>query len=229
MIEIRRSTDRGSTRLDWLESRHSFSFGHYDDPAHMGFRALRVVNEDFIAPGRGFGLHPHRDMEILTFVLSGVLTHRDDLGSRGVIGPGAVQRMTAGTGVFHSEINASPDEVLRLLQVWIRPEARSLEPSWEERRFASEFRLVASRDGREGSLRVNADVSVYRGRVTEGETAKLSLAPDRAAWAFVSDGRVEVAGATLSAGDAVAITDEPEITLRATRDSELLLFDLAPC
>ncbi len=227
MIEIRRSEDRGKTRFDWLDSRHSFSFGEYRDPQHMGFRALRVINDDSIAAGAGFGMHPHRDMEILTFMRSGSLAHRDSMGNGAVIRPGDVQRMTAGTGVTHSEVNPSNDEAAQLLQVWIEPETLDLEPSWEQESFGEDWQLVASRDGREGSLRVHQDVSVHRGRIAAGTSVVRALAPGRFAWLHVAEGRVSVAGHELEGGDGIAVSDESEIRIEAITDSDVLLFDLS--
>lgn len=233
MIQIRRGDDRGRTRLDWLDSRHTFSFGGYRDPQHMGFRALRVLNEDVVAPGRGFGLHPHRDMEILTFVLSGRLEHRDSQGGHGILSHGDVQRMTAGTGIVHSETNPSPNAPVHLLQVWILPDRSGLEPGYEQRTFRSpagetgKLRLVASPDGRDGSLALHPDASVWVGSLPAGEGTVLPIAPDRHAWLQVSKGELDAGGAALSAGDGLAASGEREIRLDATSPSEILFFDLA--
>lgn len=227
MIEIRRSEDRGRSRTDWLKSRHSFSFGDYRDPAQMGFRRLRVINDDVIAPDSGFGMHPHRDMEILTFVQAGTLEHRDSLGNGSVIRPGDVQRMTAGTGVRHSERNPSPDESTRLLQVWIEPDSLGLAPSYEQRTFSGPWRLVASRDGRDESLTVHQDVDVYQGRLEAGALQSYALRAARHAWIQVASGELEIAGHPLSAGDALALIEEEKIEIRAITSSQLLLFDLA--
>jgi redox-sensitive bicupin YhaK (pirin superfamily) len=227
MIAIRPSEDRGRTRFGWLDSRHSFSFGDYRDPRHMGFRALRVINDDVIAAGQGFGTHPHRDMEILTFMQAGSLAHRDSMGNGSVIRPGDVQRMTAGTGVMHSEMNPSADEEARLLQVWIEPDTLGLEPSYEQRHFGDDWQLVASPDGRDGSITLHQDARVFTGRLEAGEQQLHRLAPGRHVWLHVIEGEVEAAGEKLGAGDAVAISDVSEVAIRASQESRVLLFDLA--
>ncbi len=227
MIEIRRSEDRGHTRTEWLDSRHTFSFGDYQDPAHTGFRHLRVINDDVIAPDAGFGMHPHRDMEILTFMHQGVLEHRDSLGNGSVIRPGDVQRMTAGTGVRHSEFNPSAEDETRLLQVWIQPAERGLDPSYEQRSFPGDWRLVASRDGRDESLTVAQDVDVYQGRLDAGDRRSYALRAGRHAWIQVAFGDVEIAGHRLTTGDAVRVSEEANIDIDAITSSHVLLFDLA--
>lgn len=226
MIEVRRSEDRGRTRLSWLDSRHSFSFGAYRDPRHMGFRGLRVINEDEVAPSGGFGKHPHRDMEILSFVRSGALAHEDSTGESSVLRPGDVQRMTAGSGVVHSEVNASSGDPVRFFQVWIEPAEGGLEPGYEERRFDEGFGLVASPDGRDGSLSLHADALVHRGRLEAGEEIRHPL-PGRHAWLQIAGGEVFAQGQRLGEGDAIAVSDQHEIHVRASEASELLLFDLA--
>jgi len=227
MIALRPAEERGHTRLSWLDSRHSFSFDRYYDPRHMGFRVLRVINEDRVDPGQGFGTHPHRDMEILTFVLEGVLEHKDSLGSGSVIRPGDVQRMTAGTGISHSEFNPSGTEPVHFLQVWILPEQPGLEPSYEQRSFpAAGLRLVGSRDGREGSVRIHQDVLVYVARLSPGEDVVHALAPGRHAWIQMARGAAQVNGTRLGAGDGAALSEERSVTLRGVDGAEALVFDL---
>src|SRR5581483_3314021 len=213
VIQVRRSEDRGHADHGWLDTRHTFSFADYDDPRYRGFRDLRVINEDHVAPGAGFPTHGHRDMEILTYVLSGAVEHRDSLGSRAVVRPGEVQRMTAGRGVMHSELNPSRDEPLHLLQIWILPEGAGLEPGYEQRAFPIDaergrLTLVASHDGRDGSLTIHQDASVYAGALGAGD-------------------RVEVSGHALAAGDGLAASEEKELAIAAGGDAEVLLFDLA--
>jgi redox-sensitive bicupin YhaK (pirin superfamily) len=231
MVTVRRADARGTTRIDWLDSRHSFSFGEYYDPAHMGFQTLRVINDDRIAPGAGFGTHPHRDMEIVTYVLDGALQHRDSLGNGSLIRPGEVQRMSAGTGIRHSEVNASQAEPVHLLQVWILPEREGLAPGDEQKPIpagpAGALRLIGSRDGRAGSVTIHQDVDRSCGLMTPGEHAAHTLAPGRHAWLQVALGRVTLNGQTLAAGDGAAVSGETALDLRADEASELLLFDLA--
>jgi redox-sensitive bicupin YhaK (pirin superfamily) len=232
MIEIRPANERGRTALHWLDSRHTFSFGEYRDAEHMGFRALRVINDDLVGPGGGFGAHPHRDMEILTWVLAGALEHRDSLGNGSVIRPGRIQRMTAGTGIVHSEYNPSDEEAVRLLQIWLFPERRGLEPGYEERAFADEelrgrLRLVASRDGRGGSVSLRQDADMYAARLAPGESATHALRPGRGAWVQIAQGEAELNGRRLGEGDGAAVTDEPELRLTALTPAHVLLFDLA--
>jgi hypothetical protein len=234
MIAIRRGRDRGETRLDWLDSRHSFAFGEYRDPRHPGFRALRVLNEDRVAPGSGFGEHGHRDAEILTVPLAGAIEHRDSVGNRAVIRAGDVQRMTAGRGVLHSEWNPG-DEEAWFLQVWLRPEREGLQPGYEERRFPfteaiSGLWLLASRDGREGSLTVHADADVWLARLRTGETREVKLRPGRHAWLQVTRGSVGLRGkedVRLEAGDGAAASELDVLALRGQDAAELLIFDLA--
>lgn len=228
MIDVRLAHSRGTTRTDWLDSQHSFSFGGYRDPAWTGFRRLRVINDDLIAPRAGFGMHPHQDMEILTFMERGSLEHRDSMGNGSVIRPGDVQRMTAGTGVRHSEVNPS-DEETRLLQVWIEPDTLGLEPSYEQRSYGasgSSVKLVASRDGRDGSVRVHQDVDVHRATLAAGESHAFELAPGRHAWLQVVSGTFELNGHRLDDGDGAAVSDEPKLEITALTDSCFLLFDL---
>jgi hypothetical protein len=231
MIRIRRSDDRGRAEHGWLSSRHTFSFADYHDPAHMGFRDLRVINEDRVQPGKGFGTHPHRDMEILTWVLSGALEHRDSLGNGSLIRPGDAQRMSAGTGVTHSEHNPSADEPVHLLQIWIVPARRGLAPSYEQKHFPeaerrNALRLVASPDARDGSVRIHQDVAVWTALLDPGQAVRHGLAPGRHAWLQVARGEVELRGERLAAGDGAALGDEPAVALAARAPSEVVLFDL---
>ncbi|MGB8273863.1 MAG: pirin family protein, partial [Alphaproteobacteria bacterium] len=206
---IRRADERGRSKLAWLDSKHSFSFGSYFDPKCMGFRSLRVINDDRIAPGGGFATHPHRDMEIVTYVLDGALSHRDSLGNGSVIRPGEVQRMSAGTGIEHSEFNASDTEPVHLLQVWLLPERLNLAPGYEQRAIVpaqgSGLSLVGSPDGREGSVTIHQDVALYAGRFAPREAARLALEPGRSAWVQVARGDIAVGGETLSDGDGLAV------------------------
>jgi quercetin 2,3-dioxygenase len=232
MVTIRRSEDRGQTALDWLDSRHSFSFGDHYDPAHMGFGALRVINDDRIAPESGFGAHPHRDMEILTYVLDGALEHRDSIGNGSSITAGEVQRMTAGTGILHSEFNRSPVDPVHMLQIWIVPEKRGLVPGYEQRRFTLEekrgrLRLIASRDGRDGSVTLHQDVDLYAGVLEAGDRAGLPLRPGRRSWVQVARGEVRLGDQLLRAGDGAALQDEAAVDLTAIQPAEVLVFDLA--
>lgn len=232
MLTIRRAQDRGHSDHGWLSSHHTFSFADYHDPLHMGFRALRVLNDDRVAPGRGFGAHPHRDMEIVSYVLEGALEHRDSMGHGSVIRPGDVQRMSAGTGVTHSECNASAREPVHFLQIWLLPSKPGLAPSYEQKTFAREgddraFTLVASPDGRDGSLTVHTAGSLFAGRFAPGQRARYELGYGRHAWVHVARGRVRVDGRDLEAGDAVGLSDESGVTLEGLETSEVLLFDLA--
>jgi quercetin 2,3-dioxygenase len=237
MIRVRPAAQRGRTRATWLDSRHSFSFGDYFDPEHVGFRTLRVINEDVVAPGGGFGTHPHRDMEILTWVLSGALRHEDSTGASGVIRPGEAQRMSAGTGIRHSEVNASSIEPVRFMQIWIEPERDGLPSGYEQRLFpeagrTGALRLITSRDAREGSLTLHQDAEVYAARLGAGKTIRYAPAPGRGQWLQVTGGSLTVGasgegGTPLAAGDGAAITDEPSLVLKATADADFLLFDLA--
>jgi redox-sensitive bicupin YhaK (pirin superfamily) len=231
VIEIRRSQDRGRGEHGWLDSRHTFSFADYRDPRFMGFSVLRVINEDRVAPGAGFATHPHRDMEILTWVLEGALEHRDSLGNGSVIRPGEMQRMSAGTGVTHSEYNHSRETPVHFLQIWILPEQTGLEPGYEQRRFewsgaSGGLRLVASRDGRDGSVTVHQDAALYVARLAPGERARLALEPGRRAWAQVARGAVELGSHALAAGDGAALRDARALELTAREPAEVLVFDL---
>jgi redox-sensitive bicupin YhaK (pirin superfamily) len=231
MLTIRRSDDRGRADHGWLDTRHTFSFADYYDPSHMGFRSLRVINEDKVAAGAGFGAHGHRDMEILSYVLDGALGHKDSMGNGSTIRPGEVQRMSAGTGVMHSEKNAGAGRV-HFLQIWILPERRGLAPGYEQKHFdeserRGRLRLVASRDGRDGSVTVHQDVSVYAGLLDGAETARVDLASGRGAWVHVARGAVEVNGQRLAAGDGAQLEDERTIELARGAGAEVLVFDLA--
>ncbi len=232
MITVRKSEERGHANHGWLDSRFTFSFAEYYDERFMGFRALRVINEDHIQPGRGFGTHSHRDMEIITYVLAGALEHKDSMGTSSVIRPGEVQRMSAGTGVSHSEYNQSAAEVVHLLQIWIVPERRGVVPSYEQRDFPAaerrdRLRLVASRDGRDGSVAVQQDVALYAALLARGAEVRHELAAGRHAWLQVASGGIEVNGHALSAGDGAAISGESALRIAAADVSEVLLFDLA--
>ncbi len=232
MITLRPANQRGRTALDWLDSRHSFSFGDYYDPAHMGFRSLRVINDDRVAAGGGFGRHPHRNMEIVTSVLEGALEHRDSLGTGSVIRAGDVQRMTAGTGIYHSEFNPSEDGPVHLLQIWLLPEELNLRPGYEQRSAAElagggPLRLLASRDGRDGSVTVRQDADLFAARLGAGEAVTHRLRPGRGAWVQVTRGAVELNGRPLRPGDGAAVEDEAELRLTAAEPAEALVFDLA--
>jgi quercetin 2,3-dioxygenase len=232
MLTIRRSADRGHANHSWLQSAHSFSFANYYDPQHMGFRSLRVINEDKIAAGKGFGTHPHRDMEIITYVLAGTIAHQDSLGNGSGIQPGDVQRMTAGTGITHSEFNPSATTGTHLLQIWIMPDQLGLTPSYEQKAFPPEakqgqFRLLASHDGRDGSVTVHQDMNLYATVLATGESTTMPTAIDRHYWMQVAQGDVVINGQTLAQGDAIALTEENTLTIAATTAAEVLVFDLA--
>jgi redox-sensitive bicupin YhaK (pirin superfamily) len=231
-MEIRRGSERGYADHGWLRSFHTFSFADYYAPAHMGYRSLRVINEDRVEGGMGFGTHPHRDMEIISYVLSGGLQHRDSMGTGSVIRPGDVQRMSAGTGVTHSEFNASPDELVHFLQIWIMPDQRGYAPSYEQKHFSEQerqgtLRLVGSKDGRDGSVTIHQDASLFAGLLGAGQSADHELAKGRYAWLHVAKGKVQVGGQELSTGDAGAFDNPGKIVLSAAEPSEVLLFDLA--
>lgn len=233
MIQIRRSNARGYADHGWLKSFHSFSFADYFDPAWMGWGNLRVINEDRIAPGTGFGTHGHRDMEIISYVLQGNLAHKDSMGNTKGIPPGDVQRMSAGTGVRHSEFNHAPESVTHFLQIWIEPDERGIAPSYEQKSFAQadkrgRLRKVASRDGDQGSVRIHADATMYAGLFDAGESAELALDPGRKAYVHVVRGQLQVNGHTLTGGDAAVMAQETLIRLERGQDAEVLVFDLAP-
>lgn len=232
MFTIRKGTERGITQIDWLDSRHTFSFGDYVDPKHHQYRTLRVINDDRIAPGGGFGTHPHRDMEILTYVLAGQLEHRDSMGNGEVIRAGEWQAMHAGTGIRHSEFNPSETEAAHLLQVWIFPDRRGHTPGYQQKQFPEsgrngKWQLAASRDGAEGSLVVHQDVKLQVAKLEPGQAVKYELAMGRGAFLHVATGAVSVNGHKLLAGDAVAVEDESAIEVIGEKPGEVLLFDLA--
>jgi redox-sensitive bicupin YhaK (pirin superfamily) len=230
-LRIRRSEERGRANLGWLDSRHTFSFGDYYDPRHMGFGALRVINDDRVAPGGGFPTHPHRDMEIVSYVLEGALEHRDSLGTGSVIVPGEVQRMSAGTGIRHSEFNPSKQLPVRFLQIWIVPERSGLTPSYEQKAFREterrgQLRLIGSRNGRDGSVTINQDVDIYATLLAPQESLAHSLRAGRSAWLQVARGSVEVNAESLAAGDGLAVAGSGSLEISAVEDAEVLLFDL---
>jgi redox-sensitive bicupin YhaK (pirin superfamily) len=232
MLLTRRSEERGRANLGWLDSRHTFSFADYHDPRYMGFGPLRVINEDRVQPGQGFGTHGHRDMEIVSYVLSGALEHRDSMGNGSVIRRGDVQRMTAGTGVQHSEFNHSQSEPVHFLQIWVIPERRGLAPGYEEKRFDDDvkrgrLKLVAARDGHNGSVIIHQDTSLYAGLLAADDEVTHETDRMRKVWIQIASGSVIVNGATLAAGDGAAVAYEERIAIRATVDSEILLFDMA--
>jgi redox-sensitive bicupin YhaK (pirin superfamily) len=232
MITIRKAEERGHFDVGWLNTYHTFSFGDYYDPRNMGFRALRVINEDYVHPGRGFPTHGHRDMEIITYVLEGGLAHKDSMGNGSIIRPGDVQRMSAGTGVRHSEANPSEDESVHLLQIWITPDELNVEPSYAEKRFDDEekrgrLRLVASRDGSDGSVSMHQDARLYAALLDTQQEAIYELEPDRHAWVQVARGAIEINGQALKQGDGAAISEERELKIVGTEPAEILLFDLA--
>ena len=231
MHAIRHAADRGRASLGWLDSRHSFSFGQYYDPQHMGFGPLRVINEDWIQPGQGFGMHGHQDMEIITYIVDGELEHKDSMGSGSVIRRGDVQRMSAGTGVMHSEFNHSNENTVHLLQIWILPERGGLAPSYEEKTFdeASKngrLRLIGSRDARDGSVTIHQDVDLYAAMLDAGQTVEHALARGRKAWLQVVQGKIDLNGEALQAGDGVAIDGADKLVISGTSAAEVLLFDM---
>jgi len=232
MITLRPAAERGHANHGWLDSRHTFSFANYYDPEHMGFRALRVINEDRVSPGRGFGTHSHSDMEIVSYVLEGALRHQDSMGTGSTIRPGDVQRMSAGTGVAHSEFNASDTEVVHFLQIWLLPARRGLPPSYEQKTFPDSekqgrLRVIASPDGRDGSVTIHTDAVLHAGLFGPGQRATLELAPGRHAWVHVARGSVRVNGQELGAGDGAALSAEPAVHIEGTQGGEVLVFDLA--
>ncbi len=232
MITLRPAAERGHAQHGWLDSHHTFSFADYHDEKHMGFRGLRVINEDRVAPAQGFGTHPHRDMEILSYVLEGAIEHKDSMGTGSVIKPGEVQRMSAGTGVRHSEFNASKTDSVHFLQIWILPAKQGIEPGYEQKAFAEadtrgRLRVVASMDGRDGSVTVHSDVTVHAGLFDAFESAVLPLRDGRHAWVHVARGRVRVDGHELSAGDGAGVSGQKNITLEGIDGGEVLVFDLA--
>lgn len=232
MIAVRPANQRGHTIIDWLDSYHTFSFDDYYDPKYTSFRTLRVINEDWVKPGAGFHPHPHRDMEIITYVLEGALEHKDSLGNGSVIRPGEVQRMSAGTGVTHSEFNHSKKEPVHLLQIWIVPEKKGIEPGYEQRTFPEGKRrgklcLIAGKKGENGAVVIHQDVRVYASILDSKEEINYSMTPDRHSWIQVARGNVKLNGISLKAGDGVAVTDEKSLVFSSAKESEVLLFDLS--
>lgn len=232
MLAVRQGQDRGQANFGWLNSRHTFSFGHYYDPEFMGFGPLRVINEDQVQPGRGFDTHGHQDMEIISYVLEGEMAHEDSMGTGSVIRPGDVQRMSAGTGVRHSEYNASKTDPLHFLQIWILPERNGLEPGYEQKAFSDEdksgqLRLIGSRDGRKGSVTIHQDVDLYATTLGNDDSVSYRLPEGRKGWVQVARGEVQLDGRSLSAGDGVAIEGPRTIALTSQAASEVLLFDMA--
>lgn len=232
MLTVRKAEDRGHANHGWLDTYHTFSFANYYDPKHMSFRSLRVINEDWVSPDAGFGTHGHRDMEIITYVLEGALEHKDSIGNGSVIEPGDVQRMSAGTGILHSEFNHSPTETVHLLQIWLLPDTQGLQPSYEQRNFSpaktpGKLHLVAARDGREGAVTVHQDVELYAGVLKAGDRISHTLKPQRHAWVQVVRGAITLNGVPLNTSDGAAISEETEVAIAATQDAEILLFDLA--
>lgn len=233
MLTVRKSEDRGHADHGWLQSHHSFSFADYYDPAYMGWGNLRVINDDLIAPGGGFGMHGHRDMEIVTYVTTGALAHKDSMGNGTAIPPGDVQRMSAGSGVRHSEFNDAPDQATHLFQIWIEPREKGITPGYEQKSFADaekrgRLRLIASPDGAAGSVTIHADASLYAGLFDGGEAATLPLDPARKAYVHVARGTLAVNGQNLRKGDAALLANENNLTLSDGHDAEVLVFDLAP-
>jgi hypothetical protein len=232
MLSIRHAEDRGHAMHGWLDSFHTFSFADYYDPRHMGFRALRVINEDRVAPGAGFGSHPHRDMEIVSYVLDGSLQHKDSLGTGSVIRPGDVQRMSAGTGVVHSEFNGSKSEPVHFLQIWLLPKKQGIKPSYEQKTFTDaekdgKLRLIASPEGKDGSVTIHTDARIFAGLFAEGQGAELEIPAGRHAFVQVCRGKVRLNGKELQAGDGAALSDEAALKLEGIDSSEVLVFDLA--
>ena len=233
MINLRPAAERGHANHGWLDTHFTFSFADYWDPEHMGYRSLRVINEDKVAPEQGFGTHPHRDMEIITYVLEGALAHKDSMGTGSVIRPGDVQRMSAGTGVLHSEFNNSPSDLVHLLQIWILPERRGLQPSYEQKNFSAEeklnrFRLIASPDGKDGSVSIHQDAKLSAAIVEKGKNVTYDLGTGRHAWIQIARGEIALNGTTLHAGDGAAVEKEISVEITGKEDrSEVLLFDLA--
>jgi len=232
MITIRRSNERGGGDFGWLNTKHTFSFDTYHDPRFMGFRSLRVINEDWVQGGHGFPMHPHRDMEIITYVLEGALEHKDSMGNGSTIRPGDGQRMSAGTGVRHSEANSSESDPAHLLQIWIQPDRSGHKPGYEQKAFPEaekrgKLRLIASPDGRDGSVKINQDARLYVSLLKPGEMVKHELAGGRYAWVQLAKGSVEVNGKVLSQGDGAAVSEEQELAVKGTSEAEVLLFDLA--
>ncbi len=231
MIDVRKAGERGTTRLGWLDSRHTFSFGEYYDPKHMGFRTLRVINDDRVRPAAGFGTHGHRDMEIVSYVLDGALEHKDSIGTGSVLRPGTVQRMSAGRGVMHSEWNPSKTEGVRFLQIWILPDKQGIDPSYEEKHFPegdrrNRFRLLVSPEARDGSVKIHQDAELWGGVLDAGTDAAFELRPGRRAWVQLARGAVTVNGSQLREGDGAAVEGETRLSFHADEPAEVLVFDL---
>lgn len=230
MMNIRKANERGHANHGWLDTYHTFSFADYYDPNWTGFRSLRVINDDLVMPGMGFGTHPHRDMEIITYILSGQLEHKDSMGNGRVIKTGDVQYMAAGTGVQHSEFNPSREEAVRLLQIWIRPDTKGVQPRYAEKSFAQvapgALQLVTSKTGREGSIAIHQDADLWLAKLSAGQSVTHPLASGRHAWIHVAEGEVTLNGQTLTGGDAAALSDEQTIELSAKKPAQVLLFDL---
>ena len=230
MITLRKAKERGHADHGWLNTYFTFSFADYFDPQHMGFRSLRVINDDTVAPGQGFGAHPHRDMEIITYVLSGALEHKDSMGNGRIIRPGEVQYMAAGTGVTHSEFNPSPSEPVHLLQIWILPDQKGAKPTYAEKSLAKaapgKLLLAASKSGRDGSIAINQDTDVLVGKFQPGDKINHALKPDRHAWLHVAEGEIELGNLKLNSGDGAAFSDEKSISFTAKSPTQVLLFDL---
>jgi hypothetical protein len=232
MMTIRKAAERGHAEHGWLDSHHTFSFADYYDPKHMGFRSLRVINDDRVEAGRGFGAHPHRDMEIISYVLEGALAHKDSMGTGATIKPGDVQRMSAGTGVVHSEFNASKTDEVHFLQIWLMPSERGIKPGYEQKNFSDDdkrgqLRLVASPDAADGSITIHTDARVYAGLFGKGESAELALAPGRGAWVHVARGNIKVNDQVLGEGDGIAIENEAQLRVAGVDEGEVIVFDLA--
>lgn len=232
MYQLRKASERGHANYGWLDTYHTFSFSSYYDPQHMRFRNLRVMNEDFVAPGQGFGTHPHNDMEIVTYVLQGALEHRDSMGNGEVLRPGEFQRMSAGTGITHSEFNPSAAEPTHLYQIWLLPERKGIEPSYEQKKFdlgerTNRLRLVASPNGEEGSLTIHTQAKIYLSTVQSQKSVYLAIPPEKHIWLQQMRGTGVVGGYSLAAGDGLAISDEAMMEYQATSESEILVFELA--
>ncbi|MGZ8223744.1 MAG: pirin family protein [Methylobacter sp.] len=233
MIAITRSNERGTSNLGWLKSRHTFSFGQYFNPNRMGFESLRVINDDRVAPGTGFGTHPHNNMEIISYVLEGALEHRDSMGNGSIIKPGEVQRLSAGTGISHSEFNHSKNSEVHFLQIWFVPDTVNTEPAYAQQAFdelekRGRFRLVASKQGRGGSITLHQDVDMSVALIDKGEEIAYAIAPDRTAWVHIARGQVSMNDTDLKAGDGAAINGESLLKFRNAQDAEVILFDMAP-
>lgn len=232
MITLRKSEDRGHANHGWLNSYHSFSFANYYDTAHMGFRDLRVINEDRVKGGNGFGAHSHRDMEIISYVLEGALEHKDSMGNSSIIRPGEVQIMSAGTGVTHSEYNHSESDTVHFIQIWILPNGKGLQPRYDQKMYSDEekqgkLRLIVSQDGRDGSVSINQDVNLYAAKLDAGQKIDSAIAPNRHAWVQVIQGQLTLNGLLLNTGDGAAVSNESKLVVEAKEAAEILLFDLA--